>query len=83
MTAASKPASTGWRVTYQHDDIDTTVPGRLVRGITVGFTTGAGTASTVFIPAERYSDAGYVAAQIAAKAAQVDAVDNLSGQAAG
>lgn len=66
-----------WHVTGQQQT-QGYVAGRYVRGIEVAFTTRAGHSGTVFIPGDQYSPEN-VSVAVAAQAALMDAVGQLSG----
>lgn len=79
MTAANVPSvPPTWTVESQSDATELTPNGQVVNGVTVGFVTAGGTHSTVFVPNDVYS-VDRVRAAITAKAAQVVAVESLSG----
>lgn len=81
MTTPPAPTSSGWAVTGQTETTRVDDAGQTVRGVVVYFRTGAGQTSSVFVPGNLYPD--QVQAMVAAKAAQVDAVANLSAPATG
>lgn len=67
-----------WVVTRQvPDQYDFTAPGDPVLGVIVHFQTGLGEPGSVFVPANRYT-VDTVRAMIAAKAADIDAVAQLT-----
>lgn len=68
----------GWSIEYQQETVGTGPDGRAAEGVKVGFVTGRGVHSSVFIPRERFNPAN-VKAQVAAAAAQHDEVDRLTG----
>lgn len=71
------PAATTWQVTSQVEGSQI-LPGMgVTRGVTVYFTTGQGNAGSVFVPLASYETAK-VRALVAARAAQVDEIGNLS-----
>ena len=70
--------TTGWNVDYQQETVGLDASGRTVPGVKVGFITGKGVRSSVFIPQTLYTPTN-VRAQIAAMAAQVDEVQGMSG----
>lgn len=67
-----------WTVTGQSERDQVTPGSAPVKGQQIFFTTGLGQSGSIFIPYARYSDVNYVQSQIAAMAAQLDAVKNLS-----
>lgn len=79
MTTPPNPAAGTWKVTSQGaptTKVDSA--GNVTEGITVYFTTGLGTASSVFVPEAVYSTDN-VRAMAGAKAAQLDEVSQLAG----
>lgn len=70
-----------WRVTstLSGPDLTSAVPGAVV--YTVRFTTDNGAVGEVTVPEARISDLAFVRSQIAAKAAQLDAVHTLTSDA--
>lgn len=77
MTMPAAAASSGWTVTGQQETTKPDTAGNFTQGVTVYFTTGAGVQSSVFVPNLQYTQDN-VRAAIAARAAQVDAVQALS-----
>ena len=70
--------SSTWVVTRQvPDQFDFTAPGDPVPGVIVHFQTGLGENASVFVPANRYN-INTVRAMVAARAAEVDAVAQLT-----
>lgn len=67
-----------WTVTGQTER-DQIVPGGApVKGQQIYFTTGLGQQGSVFVPYTQYGNTDYVRSQIAAMAAQLDAVKSLN-----
>jgi hypothetical protein len=73
---SGRPGS--WTVTGQAPGVGPDSQGRTVQGITVQFVTGLGVPGSVFIPRAQYAPDA-VKAAIAAHAADLDAVQGLSG----
>lgn len=69
---------TGWQITGQVRQVGDPGTGTLVDGYKVSFRTGGGTNSWVFVPFAMYSPQN-VAAAVAAHAAQLDQVSQLTG----
>ncbi|MHB1488246.1 MAG: hypothetical protein ACYCZM_11940 [Acidimicrobiales bacterium] len=70
-------ASASWKVVTQQETTDVSPNGQVVRGWRVTFTV-TGTQGSVFVPKASYNRQT-VAAMVAAAAAEVAAVSNLSG----
>lgn len=77
MTVPMPPPVTSWQVTSQTERTDIASDGTPVRGMAVYYTTGAGHAGSVFVPASQYTPDN-VRAMIAAAAARLDAVGALT-----
>lgn len=69
---------TGWTVTSQSQTIQAGPSGQITRGVEVYFTLPTGSGGSVFVPESSYNAAN-VRAAIAAKAAVLAQVDQLSG----
>lgn len=69
--------SSGWTITAQVEGSQVIPPGRVINGTTVYFSTGNGDSGSVFVPNDKYS-VETVTAMVAARAAQLDAIANLS-----
>lgn len=79
MTAnTAAPLPTTWTVTGQVAKFAADPTGKPVNGVEISFTTTAGNSGTVFIPNTSFNVANAQAA-IAARAAILDAVSNLTG----
>lgn len=78
MTMPNPPQTLSWRVTGQTERTRVGDDGSLVSGVQVSYQTGAGHAGTVFVPDALYGNTDYVRQQIAAAAAQSDAIGALS-----
>lgn len=76
MTATTSTGSSGWKVTAQRQTQELGAGNQFVKGVEVSFQTGLGVLGTVFVPEAQYPDG--VPAAVAARAAAVDAVSNLS-----
>lgn len=73
----SATASSGWTITGQVEGNQVTAQGRVISGTTVYLVTGNGDAGSVFVPEAQYNVEAVTAA-VAARAAQLDAIHNLS-----
>lgn len=69
---------TSWTVTGQREDMQDPGNGTYTRGVVIEFTTGRGNHGTVFVPDRDYNPTAATRA-IAARAAAMDAVSDLSG----
>jgi len=78
MSMPAAQDTTTWRVTGQTEQTQIMAGGNPVRGVQVFYTTGAGHTGSVFVPYSQYTT-DYVRDQVAAAAAQMDAVGMLSG----
>lgn len=67
-----------WTVTSQKEDFQTDENGRPTNGVLVYFRTGGGHNGSVFVPVANYNPET-VRRMIRAKAANMDAVGNLTG----
>lgn len=67
-----------WSVTGQVEDFGPDDSGSYVAGVKVSFRTASGATGSVFIPASQYS-VDRARAVISAKAAEAEAIQNLSG----
>lgn len=78
MTANSRDTTgSGWSVESQIETTQIVGQGQVVQGMNVSFITGKGVRGTVFVPDTMYSP-DTVRTMIAAKAAQLDAVADLT-----
>lgn len=73
-------ASSGWQVTSQVETSQVNGAGQVVNGVQVGFVTGHGVHGSVFVPLDTYRP-DVVRAQVAARAADLDAVAAMSAPA--
>lgn len=78
MTMANQNQPPAWVVTGQTESVQVPPTGAPVNGIKVFFQTRAGHAGSVFVPNATYNAAN-VAAAVAAQAALMDEVGQLSG----
>lgn len=69
---------TGWSIVSQTEQIGLGPDGRAASGMLVSFQTGRGVRSSVFVPHDQYTPVN-VRAAIAAKAAQLDEVQAMTG----
>jgi hypothetical protein len=72
------PSAGGWSITFQEPATDLGLNGRPVSGMRVHFKTSSGIDGQVFVANTQYS-APAVAAAVADKAAQIEAVQRLKG----
>lgn len=77
MTMQGAAGMPGWHVTSQSEYTEIAADGTPVRGIKVYFATNAGRNGSVFVPPGQYNP-DTVRAMIAAAAANVDAIGNLT-----
>lgn len=77
--AKNVPApSVSWRVTGQQQTVETGTGNQPVRGYRIMFATGTGASGSVFVPQSAYNRQN-VAAVVGTAAAEVAAVQNLTG----
>lgn len=74
----TQPVQHRWHVTSQQETSRTTPQGQFLRGVNVYFTTAAGVSGSVFVSDSEYN-AQSVRALIAARVAQLEAVQGLTG----
>lgn len=77
-TPTTPTAHTGWTITSQVQG-QQLVGTAFVQGVTVSFTTTAGNQGSVFVPLAGYT-IDTVSAAVSARAAQLDAISNLTAQ---
>lgn len=78
MTTPTPPGPGGWTVTSQTEVTKPDPSGNFTTGVQVYFTTALGQQSSVFVPDNIYPNVDQVRQMIAAKAAIVDQVRQLS-----
>ena len=77
MSMQAQPQPSSWKVTGQTEYTQVAATGPPVQGVKIFYTTGAGHSGSVFLPYSQYNTQT-AAAAVAAAAAQMDAVGQLT-----
>lgn len=81
MTTPTPPPGLSWKVTSQVPRTKVAGDGTLTEGVQISYQTGMGNVGSIFVADALYPNTDYVRGQLAAAAAQADAIGALASEA--